>query len=110
MLDGEAFWREPQSRLIARERFLPVKAPVPEACEAQGVQHPHEAAGEESAPELLLAVPNTRDEAKRGPRYTLGPLLLRTPPLLSVKRSVYGTHRPFRERSQAHSAGVLLDL
>src|SRR5918995_370071 len=56
VLHGEALGGEPQGGLPARQRLLTVHPPVPKARVAQGVQHPHEACGEEGAPELLLAV------------------------------------------------------
>src|SRR5829696_8494792 len=64
VLDGEALGRQPERRFPARQGLLSVEAPVAEARVPQRVQHPHEPRREEGARELLLAVPDARDEAQ----------------------------------------------
>src|SRR5215218_3781099 len=65
VLEREALGGQPQRRLAAGQGLLPVQAPVLEAGVAQRVQHPHEARGEEGAPQLLLAVAHAGHECHR---------------------------------------------
>src|SRR5215216_5434391 len=113
VLEGEAARLQPHCGLATGQRLLAVQAPVPEPGVPERIQGAREPAGEEGAPEFLLAVPDAREEAehfRRGPApvfpLAVGPVGLRVVVLDKpvVRRGQFGPALGLGEAVVGHAS------